>query len=397
MAEAPSPMRHVATLEGSGDSRQTRADPAGHAETAWSLAWNPKYPLLATCSTDRDVRLHSYTQLASAVADDTQVLFTLKEVIPTGHKRTVRQVAWSPSGEMFATASFDSSVGIWERVQPTADGDEPAAAADGEWDCSGTLEGHDSECKAAAFSHNGSLLASCSRDKSVWVWEVQPDSEFECLSVMMEHSQDVKTVAWHPHEELLASASYDDMIKLYIDDPSEDWFCYATLSGHTSTVWSLAFSPCGRFLASASDDCTIRIWRRLNASECAAAGQAPEGVFPGRAGDKWVQVQCISHAHTRSIYSVSWAPGNESDDAQAYGLIASAGGDGRILVHSLGKAGDDQVPYPVLASRVDRAHAGAEINCVAWAPTAFDGAPRGAHFLASAGDDGAVHVWTLRP
>lgn len=131
--------------------------------------------------------------------------------IPTGHMKTVRAVAWSPSGNALATASFDSNIGIWEQEE-NEDGE-------GEWECASTLEGHETECKSVAYSSTGTLLASCSRDKTVWIWEgtwlaplistgdltpstVHPDADFECMGVLMEHTQDVKCVAWHPSEEV---------------------------------------------------------------------------------------------------------------------------------------------------------------------------------------------------
>lgn len=157
---------------------QLVADVAGHVDPAWSVAFNPSRPILASCSTDKTVRLYGYTVDASASASGSSFpsptsplpKFTLHSSVPTDHKRTVRAVSWAPGGKTFATASFDSTVSVWEEVEADDDG-EMGETGQVEWECVTALEGHENECKSVAFSHDGALLASCSRDRSVWVWE----------------------------------------------------------------------------------------------------------------------------------------------------------------------------------------------------------------------------------
>lgn len=93
--------------------------------------------------------------------------------IATGHAKTVRAVAWSPSGLTLATASFDANVGVWERAprEDDEDMDDGEGRPKGEWECASLLEGHETECKSVGYSASGTLLASCGRDKSVWIWE----------------------------------------------------------------------------------------------------------------------------------------------------------------------------------------------------------------------------------
>jgi WD40 repeat protein len=72
------------------------------------------------------------------------------------------------------------------------------------------------------------------------------------------HSGSVTSVAFSPDGSLIASGSRDYTIKLW---RVSDGALVATLRGHTDWVNSVAFSPDGSLIASGSDDRTIRLWR----------------------------------------------------------------------------------------------------------------------------------------
>ena len=312
-----------------------------------------------------------------------------------------------------------------------------------EWRFAIVLDGHESEVKSVAWSTGGNFLATCSRDKSVWIWEEVGEDDFETIAVLQEHEGDVKCVAWHPEEELLASASYDDDIRLWREDV-DDWGCVGVLKGHESTVWAVEWEAVawrvagdaesarteeqlawiqrretsGPRLLSCSDDLTIRVWRRRPREKRPQQNKLSI-IRTASIEEDWVEEGRLPQMHERTIYSIAWS--------KRTGRIVSTSGDGSIIVyeerwkaekahqhtesnsdHMEGaKNGDSEVTqsgspplelvteWAVLA-KIDNAHDVFEINHVCWARRADKGKRSGdEEVIVSTGDDGAVKVWTL--
>ncbi|BCR87002.1 iron-sulfur cluster assembly protein CIA1 [Aspergillus chevalieri] len=419
-------------------------------ERTWLTAPHPTLPIVATCSSDKTVRVYSLTN------------FRLLSTITGGHKRSVRTCAWKPhvQGEsVLATGSFDATVGIWRRWDSYGrgeeggpggwglkSGDDNAGEDDGienddvdedeeEWRFAVLLDGHDSEVKSVSWSPSGMLLATCSRDKSIWIWEDLDDGDnnFETVAVMQEHAGDVKSVAWHPVEECLASGSYDDTIRLWRED-IDDWGQVACLKGHEGTVWCIDWEGVdsvphshsvstslaeqwktnnalsGPRLISCSDDRTVRLWRKQPKEQQQQQSNMPSIIRPTGTDEIWTEEGVLPSAHDLSIYAVAWS--------KRTGLLASVGADGRIAVYQekfvnrqqdslAGEAiytSEDSTALPsslqtewnVIAT-LDGAHGIYEINHVAWAKRADRSREEGKdeEILVTTADDGSIKVWTL--
>lgn len=365
-------------------------------QPAWQCSFSKDGDYLAVCygAPQPCIRIWQMIHIINR-ENKKETQWILQSTLSGVHERTVRSVVFAPISKplILASASFDGSIAIWE-ASSSSSSDSLS------WECTAQLEGHENEVKCVVFNETGSLLASCGRDKTVWIWECflpgtvggpsegSEASEFECIAVLNGHDADVKCVQFAPsHDqwgdgaEILLSSSYDDTIRVWAEDAG-DWYCAASITGvHLSTIWSLALAPSGGRLVSGSADGSLAIYKAYTIAE--KKKLFPQDKDQSNSHGVWKCVGKLTDAHAAAVYAVDCAP------AQAgHGRLVSAGADGDIRIYREAMGSSSDRPRFSLDTSVDACHNG-DVNHVRWHP--FHGS-----ILASVGDDGAVRIWNYQ-
>ena len=237
-----------------------------HADLVSGLAVSSDGKFIGSASEDHLARIYA--------VDTGKIVAEL-----AGHSKSLSGIWFDPTGHHAMTASFDTSVILWElpggtKTRTFQHAQAVAAAAfsaDGRfavtgdddgvvriWDVSTgdrvrELRGHTDEISDVHFDAAGARILTASSDGTARIW----GTDGQVLSILRGHTQHVYKAVWSPDERFIATAGQDFSIRLWEASTGR---LLTVINTHNDAVYDIAFSPDGSYFISGSEDGTAHIY-----------------------------------------------------------------------------------------------------------------------------------------
>lgn len=136
------------------------------------------------------------------------------------------------------------------------------------------LTGHAYGISDITYSNNGKYMASCSRDKTIKIWQWN-NSGFDLLQTITDHTESVNTVSFSYDDRFLASAGNDKAVRIFRFERGE-YNQFRVLDQFKGYVYSAIFHPQKDVLISGMHD-NLQMWKLKN-KEFVLSGEFREKV-----------------------------------------------------------------------------------------------------------------------
>lgn len=207
-----------------GEQRQTMK---GHTARVIDIAFSSDLRTVASASIDGSVRIWD--------------VFSGKALhIFDGHFGNFSCFDVSPDGTKVVAPTMDLTVCLWD-------------VASGKLDTTFDKEGYFGVAEVA-FSPTQNIIATASYGKFISIWDRETD---KLLKMLKGHEESVLSTAFSPNGKTLVSGSKDKTVRLWDVETLE---VKHVLEGHQLPVTSVAFSPDGTTFASGGMDAIVRLW-----------------------------------------------------------------------------------------------------------------------------------------
>uniref|UniRef100_A0A673VK31 Apoptotic peptidase activating factor 1 n=1 Tax=Suricata suricatta TaxID=37032 RepID=A0A673VK31_SURSU len=211
-----------------------------HTDAVYHACFSEDGQRIASCGVDKTLQVFK--------AETGEKLLEIK-----AHDDEVLCCAFSADDRFIATCSVDKKVKIWNSMTG---------------ELVRTYDEHSEQVNCCHFtnkSHN-LLLATASSDSFLKLWDL---NQKECRNTMFGHTNSVSHCRFSPDDKLLASCSADGTLKLF-DIHASDLLAEIH-TGHHSTIQYCDFSPQNHLAVVALSQCCVELWNMdscLKVADC---------------------------------------------------------------------------------------------------------------------------------
>ena len=242
----------VGLFRRSGEDPVERASPSIRATLRWELELGSRLESCKFTSTDWGSRCVLGATDGRVFLVDLAPGFTPRATLLGAHNTSVILAELAHDGSRLATASRDRKLGVWrpdELVAPRGEG--------GAWR---VLDESGGEVWAMSLSPSSRYLVSGGIDNGIYFWDLKAERALRAES--HDHEGWIASLAWSEDERVIASASWDKTIGLFQAGDLKPLYCFEY---HKDYVSQVMFVPGTNLLVSASYDKTVAVWDWRNA------------------------------------------------------------------------------------------------------------------------------------